>query len=110
LHVPYAVEYYNDRVLADIEAWPVGILAEYARIVELLTEFGPDLRMPHSRSLGGGLFELRPHGREGVGRAFYCFLLGERVIVLHAFVKKTQTTPPRHLAVARRRLKEVRGG
>ena len=73
-------------------------------------EFGPDLRLPHSRSLGSGLFELRPRGREGIGRALYCFLMGERIVVLHAFVKKTQATPPRELAVARRRMKEVRDG
>jgi len=48
LCMPYTIEYFNERVLAEIEAWPVGILADYARIVELLVEFGPDLRMPHS--------------------------------------------------------------
>jgi phage-related protein len=106
----FTIEYFNERVLAEIEAWPVGILADYARIVELLMEFGPDLRMPHSRSLGGGLFELRPRGREGIGRVLYCFLVDERIIVLHAFVKKTQATPPSELRVARRRMKEVRDG
>ena len=73
-------------------------------------EFGPDLRMPHSRSLGGGLFELRPRGREGIGRALYCYLVGERVVVLHAFVKKTEATPEKDLRLARRRVKEVRDG
>ena len=66
--------------------------------------------MPHSRALGGGLFELRPRAREGIGRALYCYLVGERVTVLHAFVKKTQATPERDLKLARRRMKEVRDG
>jgi len=108
--MPYSVEYFNERVLADIERWPIGVLADYARLVELLMEFGPDLRMPHSRSLGGGLFELRPRGREGIGRALYCYLVGERVVVLHAFVKKTEATPEEDLRLARRRVKEVRDG
>lgn len=108
--MPYSVEYFNKRVLAEIERWPVGVLADYARLVELLAEFGPDLRMPHSRALGGGLFELRPRGREGIGRALYCYLVGERVVVLHAFVKKTQATPERDLKLARRRMKEVCDG
>ena len=106
--MPYSVEYFNERVLATIERWPVGILADYARLVELLTEFGPDLRMPHSRALGSGLFELRPRGREGIGRALYCYLVGERIVVLHAFVKKTQATPERDIKIARNRMKEVR--
>ena len=108
--MPCSIEYFNERVLADIEAWPVGILADYARLVELLAEFGPDLRMPHSRALGSGLFELRPRGREGTGRALYCYLVGERVVVLHAFVKKTRATPEKDLRLARRRMKEVRDG
>jgi len=106
----YSVEYFHRRVQADIEAWPVGILADYARIVELLMEFGPDLRMPHSRAMGGGLFESRPRGCEGVGRALYCYVTGRRVVVLHAFVKKTGTTSERDLAIARRRIREVQNG
>lgn len=65
----YSAEYFHSRVRDEIESWPVGILADYARLVELLMEFGPDLGMPHSRAMGGGLFELRPRGREGIGRA-----------------------------------------
>jgi phage-related protein len=71
-------------------------------------EFGPALRMPHSRALGDGLFELRPRGREGTGRALYCFVQGRRVIILHAFIKKTRATPARELAIARQRMKEVK--
>jgi phage-related protein len=108
--MPYSVEYFNERVLAEIEGWPDGLLADYARLVELLVEFGPDLRMPRSRALGGGLFELRPRGREGVGRAVYCYVDGERLVVLHAFVKQTRATPEKELRLARRRMKEVRDG
>jgi len=108
--MPYSIEYFNERVLAEIEGWPVGVLADYARLVELLAEFGPDLRMPHSRALGSGLFELRPRGREGIGQALYCYLVAERVIVLHAFVKKTRAMPEKDLRLARRRMKEVRDG
>lgn len=108
--MPYSIEYYHPRVQAKIESWPVGILADYTRKVELLMEFGPDLRMPHSRAMGGGLFELRPRGREGTGRALYCYVKGKRVIILHAFVKKTQATPKRELAIARKRMKEVQDG
>lgn len=106
----YTVEYFHSRVKAEIENWPAGILADYARMVELLMEFGPQLRMPHSRALGGGLFELRPRGPEGIGRAFYCFAMNQRIIVLHAFIKKTPETPERELGLARNRMKEVSNG
>ena len=108
--MPYTVDYFNQRVLDEIEAWPVGVLADYARLAELLIEFGPDVRMPHSRTMGGGLFELRPHGREGIGRALYCFVIGQRVVVLHAFIKKSRGTPQRDIDIARRRMKELCDG
>ena len=89
----YSITYFHSRVKAEIESWPYGILADYARILELLMEFWPNLRMPHSRAIGGGLFELRPRGREGIGRVFYCFVIGRSVVILNAFVKKTPETP-----------------
>lgn len=106
----YDVEYFHPRVLAVIEAWPVDLLADYARLVELLMVHGPNLRMPHSRTMGDGLFELRPHGRSGIGRALYCFLVGRRVVVLHALVKKTAQTPDKDLKLARKRAKELQHG
>ena len=73
-------------------------------------DFGPQVNMPHSKAMGGGLFELRPRGREGIGRAFYCFVVNHRIVILHAFIKKTQETPERELKIARKRLKEVQNG
>ncbi len=106
----YSIEYFHPKVLAEIEAWPADILADYARIAELLMEHGPNLRLPHSRALGEGLFELRPKGRSGIGRALYCFLMGRRAMVLHAFIKKSQQSPDRELKLARKRMKEVLHG
>jgi Phage-related protein len=106
----FEIEYFHERVLAEIESWPVDVLADYARLVELLSEYGPNLRLPHSRAFGDGLFELRPRGRAGIGRAFYCFTMGQRIVVLHAFIKKTQQTPDRELKTARKRLKELHNG
>jgi phage-related protein len=106
----FDIEYFHPRVLVEIESWPVDVLADYARLVELLTAHGPNLRLPHSRALGDGLFELRPRGRSGIGRAFYCFLIGRRVVVVHAFVKKTQQIPDKELKLARKRAKELQDG
>ena len=104
------MSYFHERVLNEVQSWPVDVLADYARLIELLSEHGTSLRMPHSRAFGDGLFEIRPRGRSGIGRAFYCFLLGKRVVVLHAFIKKTQQTPDKELNLARKRLKELLHG
>ena len=39
----YSIEYFHARVQAEIESWPVDVVADYARIVELLIEHGPNL-------------------------------------------------------------------
>ena len=88
----------------------MDVLADYAHLLELLAEHGPNLRLPHSRALGGGPFELRPRGAVGTGRAFYCFLIGKRVVIVHAFIKKTAQTPDKELKLARKRAKELLNG
>ena len=103
----WTIDYYSEDVRLEIEALPVGIRASYVRLTELLEEFGLELRMPHSRAMGGGLFELRPRGREGIARVFYCMNVGRKIIILHSFIKKTHETPKRELDIARRRRKEV---
>ena len=70
--------------------------------------YGPDLGMPHTRAMGEGLFELRLKAAEGIARVLYCTLIGKRIMILHQFIKKSDKTPPKELALARRRLKEVK--
>jgi phage-related protein len=108
--MPYSIEYFHVKVQATVEAWPVDVVADYAKIIELLIECGPNLRLPHSRAFGDGLFELRPRGKSGIGRAFYCFFVGQRVVILHAFIKKTQETPASETKLARKRMKEIQNG
>ena len=68
---------------------------------------GPDLGMPHTRSMGDGLFELRLKASEGIARVFFCVVIGRRIVVLHQFVKKSDKTPKRELKLARNRMKEI---
>jgi phage-related protein len=106
----YRLEFFNARVESEILGWPAGIAASFSAIAERMLEFGPDLGLPHTRALGAGLFEVRAKGREGIGRAFYCALLGQRIVILHGFIKKTQKTPEDDLKLARKRLSEVKHG
>lgn len=104
----WQLSFYSAKVAAQVEAWPDGVLASFARIAELMLAHGPDLGLPHTRAMGGGLFEVRAKGREGIGRAFFCTVTGERVVILHAYIKKTEQTPARELETARTRLREVK--
>lgn len=105
----WEIEYYTDEVQETIDAWPVGIRAYYARLTERMRRYGPNLGMPFTRSMGQGLFEIRARGQEGIGRAFFCTVVDRRIIVLHAFIKKSQKTPAKELAIARKRLDIIKG-
>ena len=59
-----------------------------------------------TRAMSLGLFELRLKSREGIGRVFYCTMVNRKIVMLHQFVKKTDKTPPKELALARKRIKE----
>lgn len=104
----FSIRYYSDKVFEEIRLWPPGIAASYARITEVMIEQGPNLGLPYTQAMGDGLFEIRARGKEGIGRAFFCTLVGQKVVVLHSFIKKTQKTPVKELRIARTRLKEVK--
>jgi len=70
-------------------------------------EFGWPIGMPLCRSLGGGLWEVRSNLTQSrIGRVIFCVAQG-RMVLLHAFIKKTQKTPAADLTIARKRQKEV---
>jgi phage-related protein len=50
---------------------------------------------------------MRLTGRDGIGRAIYTAASVRRLVVLHAFVKKTQKTPRQAIELALKRLKEI---
>jgi hypothetical protein len=62
-----------------------------AALVKLLEALGHDLRLPHSRALGNGLYELRDVGT-GV-RLFYVLLPGSRAALLDGMTKKRDDIP-----------------
>ncbi|WP_203143280.1 type II toxin-antitoxin system RelE/ParE family toxin [Marinobacter mangrovi] len=101
------IRFYGD-VQQDILDMPPKIQARMIRLLEMIEKYGANLGEPHTKAMGGGLFEIRTKAKEGIGRGFYCYMEGEAVMVLHAFVKKTQKTPLKELRLARERLREVR--
>lgn len=70
-------------------------------------EFTWPVGMPLVRSMKQGLWELRstlPGNR--IARILFC-QVGDRIVLLHGFIKKTQKTPDADLALARKRYKDI---
>ena len=104
----YEIVYFNDAVQEQILDLPDTLAARYVVLTRRMAAIGPNLGMPHTKPMGGGLFELRLKGAEGIARVFYCAVVNQRVVMLHSFVKKTERTPKRELVVATSRMKEVK--
>ena len=104
----WKVTFLNPVVRDALGKWPKKLKAKFIRIVDLIEQFGPiEVGMPHVKNLGQGLFEIRAKSEEGIGRAFFCMVVGKEVVILHSFIKKTQKTPAKEIHIARKRMQEV---
>jgi phage-related protein len=75
-------------------------------LMELLEEKGDGLRMPYSKHLGNGIFELRCKLGTNNTRALYFFYYGGKIVITNGFVKKTQRTPPSEIKLSKHRREE----
>jgi phage-related protein len=57
--------------------------------------------------VAAGVSELRVAAADGAFRVFYYTTSPRGILVFHAFVKKTQRTPPVEIDLARKRFKEL---
>jgi phage-related protein len=69
--------------------------------------FEPDDWKPMN-AIGPGVRELRIRDRVGAFRVIYLATLPDRVVVLHAFQKKTQRTAKQNVDLAAKRFRELR--
>ncbi|WP_333816936.1 type II toxin-antitoxin system RelE/ParE family toxin [Tabrizicola sp.] len=92
----------------ELVALPPGLGARMVRLLDLISDYGLDqMREPHVKHLDGKLWELRAKAAEGIARGLYMTVTGRRVVVLHVFVKKSDRTPLRAIALARARMQEL---
>jgi len=99
----------NAVVDEELDSLDATFKAKFLHIAEMLENFGPNnVKEPYCKPLGNKLWEIRMKGRPGIARAIYVTTEGKKIIVLHAFVKKTQKTPKKAINTALSRLKEAK--
>jgi phage-related protein len=69
-------------------------------------QFGWPLGMPLVRKLDAGLWEIRVALSNRTARVLFTIVDGQAVL-LHGFIKKSQKTPARELAVAKQRREQL---
>ena len=98
----------NEDVNKELESLDVAFKAKFLHITTLLERFGPsNVKEPYCKPLGKKLWEIRMKAQPGIARAIYIASKGKKIVILHAFVKKTQKTPKQAIELALKRLKEV---
>lgn len=103
------VETLNANVDKEIKNLPADIQGKLLSLFELIERQGIFDLPPKARSpLGDKLWELRVKGKDGIARAIYITETGKRIIILRAFIKKSQKTPHQELELAKQRAKEVK--
>jgi putative addiction module killer protein len=103
----WVMEFWSEKnKISPVERWLDQLEKEEAKSVSKELEFlelsGNKLKLPHSRALGKGLFELRER-RFGF-RIYYCFEGEYIIILLAAGNKKSQE---KDIIIARKRLSEL---
>jgi phage-related protein len=105
----WIVETLNEAVDAELAELPADMRARLVRIAELIEAVGlPSVKEPHVRHIRGPIWEIRLKGRAGIARALYIAVKEQRVVILRAFVKKTEKTPAREIELALQRAKELK--
>jgi phage-related protein len=108
LDMKWTVETLNGVVDAELEALPADMRARLAHIANLIEQMGLErVGEPHVKHLEGRLWEMRLTGKSGISRALYVVATDRRVVIVRAFVKKTQKTPRREIDLAKARAQSL---
>ena len=107
----FNVEFYETEkgekpCLEFLNTLEVKLRAKAFRDMALLEEKGKEHRLPYSRHLDDGIFELRTIQGSNIVRNLYFFFVGNKIIITHGFRKKTQKTPPEEIERAKKYRKD----
>ncbi len=105
----WSIETLNEAVDRELEALPVDLRARFVRVTQLIEDLGlPSVRKPHVGHVKEFIWEIRVRSKTGIARALYVTMNPQRVVIVRAFVKKTEKIPVRELNVATERATRLR--
>jgi len=76
--------------------------AKISGLTHVLSEYGTELRMPYSRHLEDGIFELRAKIGSNITRTLYFFYVDKTIVMTNGFVKKTKKLPKKQIRLAKK--------
>ena len=106
----YRVRFYQDSRTAKSDVYRyitslnIKVRSKIIKYIEYLRDNNGYLGEPYSRHIDSSLRELRVDFSNNRYRVFYYLLTKKRIVILHAFLKKTQKTPRREIVKAKKNL------
>lgn len=91
--------------LNDLKTYGIEIMTKYAAYEELLKMHGNHLnevRKEATKHIGDKLYELRVDDI----RVFFFYVIGNKIVLLHGFIKKTNKTPQTEIDRAKAEMKD----
>lgn len=102
----YKTETGENPVQEFLDSLDVKMRTKVLFSMRVIRENGFQTRMPYSKELDDGIFELRAQSGSDISRVLYFFIVGRKVILTNGFIKKTQKTPKKEIEKAKRYRKE----
>lgn len=100
---------FHHGVQSSIRLFPQEIKKALGKVILEIQQgvsIGPPLSKP-MHSVAQGVQEIRLKDKTGIYRVFYFTKVKDRILIIHAFKKKTQKTPKKEIDLAKKRLKEM---
>ena len=92
---------FHQKGKEEVETLSVKMRAKLEHIAHLLEDYGPSyVHEPYIKHLKEKLWEIRLKDKDGIARIIYILASKKKIILLHAFIKKSQKTPKEALEIA----------
>ena len=98
----YKLENGERPVISFLNTLDKKMRTKAAMSLQLLEQYGNQLREPQSKYIEAGIFELRIKFSGDITRIFYFFFRDNKIILTNGFIKKTQKTPRSELNKAKK--------
>jgi phage-related protein len=99
----------NAALDAELAELPADMRARLGRICELIEALSlSTVKKPHIRHIRGQLWEIRLKGKAGIARALNVTAKEQRVVIVRAFIKKTEKTPTGEIDLVLQKAKELK--
>ncbi len=104
----WKIEFVNQRAAREFEQLPLVLKAKFEHISNLIRAYGPfHVGMPYIKHVQKKIWEIRLNSHSVAGRCLYVTETGQKIIVLHSFIKKEKKTTNHALSIGQKRLKEI---